>query len=85
MLLCDQGRAPRRTRASERTQRSATEKRAVVIGGGALAHADVARAWRGTILQAVGDTPLIQVDGIWAKLEYLNPSGSIKARLAAYP
>ncbi len=56
-----------------------------MIGGGALAHADVARAWRGTILQAVGDTPLIQVDGIWAKLEYLNPSGSIKARLAAYP
>ena len=37
-----------------------------------------------TILDAIGDTPLIQIDGIWAKLEYLNPSGSIKARVAAY-
>jgi cysteine synthase A len=24
------------------------------------------------------------VDGIWVKLEYLNPSGSIKARIAKY-
>ena len=24
------------------------------------------------------------VDGIWVKLEYLNPSGSIKARIARY-
>lgn len=37
-----------------------------------------------TILDAIGDTPLIQVDGIWAKLEYLNPSGSVKARIAKY-
>jgi len=29
-------------------------------------------------------TPLIMVDGIWVKLEYLNPSGSIKARIARY-
>ena len=27
---------------------------------------------------------MIQIDGIWAKLESLNPSGSIKARVAAY-
>lgn len=26
----------------------------------------------------------MSVDGIWVKLEYLNPSGSVKARLAAY-
>src|SRR5262249_51808156 len=39
---------------------------------------------RGTVLDAVGDTPLIQIDGIWAKLEFLNPSGSIKARIATY-
>jgi cysteine synthase len=26
----------------------------------------------------------IMVDGIWVKLEYLNPSGSIKARIARY-
>src|SRR5438045_3919801 len=38
----------------------------------------------GTILDAIGNTPLIVVDGIWVKLEYLNPSGSIKARIAKY-
>src|SRR6476469_3195962 len=38
----------------------------------------------GTILDAIGSTPLIMVDGIWVKLEYLNPSGSIKARIAKY-
>src|SRR6266851_2849711 len=38
----------------------------------------------GTILDAIGNTPLVMVDGIWAKLEFLNPSGSIKARIAKY-
>src|SRR5258707_14836844 len=38
----------------------------------------------GTILDAIGNTPLIMVDGIWVKLEFLNPSGSIKARIAKY-
>jgi len=37
-----------------------------------------------SILDAIGDTPLVLVDGIYAKLEFLNPSGSIKARIAAY-
>jgi len=37
-----------------------------------------------TVLDAIGSTPLIEVDGIWVKLEYLNPSGSIKARMARY-
>ena len=37
-----------------------------------------------TILDAVGDTPLLNVEGIYAKLEFLNPSGSIKARIAKY-
>jgi cysteine synthase A len=37
-----------------------------------------------TVLDAIGSTPLIDVDGIWVKLEYLNPSGSIKARMARY-
>ena len=36
------------------------------------------------ILDAVGDTPLLNVEGIYAKLEFLNPSGSIKARIAHY-
>lgn len=39
---------------------------------------------KATILDAIGSTPLIEVDGIWVKLEYLNPSGSIKARMARY-
>jgi len=38
----------------------------------------------GNILDAVGDTPLIEIEGIYAKLEFLNPSGSIKARIAKY-
>lgn len=37
-----------------------------------------------TILDAIGGTPLLQVEGIWAKLEFLNPSGSIKARIARW-
>ena len=37
-----------------------------------------------TILDAIGSTPLIEVDGVMLKLEYLNPSGSIKARMARY-
>lgn len=37
-----------------------------------------------SILDAIGDTPLIEVEGIWAKLEFLNPSGSVKARIARY-
>ncbi|MGH9019593.1 MAG: PLP-dependent cysteine synthase family protein, partial [Acidimicrobiales bacterium] len=39
---------------------------------------------RATVLDAIGATPLIKVDGVWLKLEYLNPSGSIKARMARY-
>jgi cysteine synthase A len=42
------------------------------------------RAGGGTILDAVGNTPLVVIDGIWVKLEHLNPSGSIKARIAKY-
>ena len=37
-----------------------------------------------SILDAIGDTPLIEIDGVFAKLEFMNPSGSIKARIAAY-
>lgn len=36
------------------------------------------------ILDAIGNTPLVEVEGIHCKLEYLNPSGSIKARIARY-
>ncbi|WP_426689827.1 PLP-dependent cysteine synthase family protein [Rhodanobacter ginsengiterrae] len=37
-----------------------------------------------SILDAVGDTPLLEIEGVYAKLEFLNPSGSIKARIAKY-
>jgi cysteine synthase A len=37
------------------------------------------------LLDAIGNTPLVEVEpGIFAKLEFLNPSGSIKARIARY-
>ena len=38
----------------------------------------------GTILDAIGNTPMLEIEGIYCKLEYLNPSGSIKARIAKY-
>lgn len=37
-----------------------------------------------SILDAIGDTPLLELDGIHVKCEFLNPSGSIKARIAKY-
>jgi cysteine synthase A len=37
-----------------------------------------------SVLDAIGDTPMLEVEGIYCKLEYLNPSGSIKARIAKY-
>lgn len=37
-----------------------------------------------SILDAIGDTPLMEIDGVFVKLEYMNPSGSIKARIAKY-
>ena len=36
------------------------------------------------VLDAIGNTPLVELEGVYAKLEYLNPSGSIKARIATY-
>jgi len=38
----------------------------------------------GSILDAIGNTPMLEIEGIYCKLEYLNPSGSIKARIAKY-
>src|SRR5918997_1564066 len=37
-----------------------------------------------SILDTIGDTPMLEVEGVYCKLEYLNPSGSIKARIAKY-
>ena len=42
------------------------------------------RGGSSSVLDAIGNTPLIDIDGIWCKLEFLNPSGSIKARIAKY-
>src|SRR5690606_212367 len=39
----------------------------------------------GSILDAIHDTPLLELEeGIFVKCEFLNPSGSIKARIARY-
>ncbi len=35
-------------------------------------------------LNSIGHTPLINQDGIFVKLEYLTPSGSVKDRMAQY-
>lgn len=35
-----------------------------------------------TVLDAIGNTPLIRFDNVYAKLESVNPSGSIKDRVA---
>jgi|TARA_Y100000310_G_scaffold68970_2_gene64299 cysteine synthase A len=37
-----------------------------------------------TILDAIGNTPLLTIEGINVKLEHLNPSGSIKDRIAKF-
>ncbi len=63
--------------------REAREPAAAALGAREPA-AGLVRPGGGTILDAIGNTPLIMVDGIWVKLEYLNPSGSIKARIAKY-
>jgi cysteine synthase A len=42
------------------------------------------RGLSGSILDAIGNTPMLEIEGIYCKLEYLNPSGSIKARIAKY-
>lgn len=61
--------------------RSAARQAAGAARGPAVV---LVRRGGGTILDAIGNTPLVMVDGIWVKLEYLNPSGSIKARIAKY-
>jgi cysteine synthase A len=35
-----------------------------------------------SLLDRIGNTPLVWLEGVWCKLEFLNPSGSVKARLA---
>jgi cysteine synthase A len=35
-----------------------------------------------TVLEAIGNTPVIQVENVYAKMEMMNPSGSIKDRAA---
>ena len=43
----------------------------------------------GNVLEAIGNTPIVKLElgtpnGTYAKLEYLNPGGSIKDRTALY-
>jgi cysteine synthase A len=37
-----------------------------------------------SILDAIGNTPMLEIEGVYCKCEFLNPSGSIKARIAKY-
>ena len=37
-----------------------------------------------SILDAIGNTPLLTIEDIYVKCEFLNPSGSIKDRIAIY-
>jgi len=37
-----------------------------------------------SILEAIGNTPLLTIEDIYVKCEFLNPSGSIKDRIAIY-
>lgn len=37
-----------------------------------------------TLLDSIGNTPLIKLGWVFIKLEYLNPSGSVKDRIARY-
>ncbi|MBA2441440.1 MAG: cysteine synthase family protein [Rubrobacter sp.] len=37
-----------------------------------------------SVLDGIGGTPLVRIDGVWAKCEFLNPSGSVKARISKY-
>ena len=36
------------------------------------------------VLDLIGNTPCLKIDGIYVKQEFLNPSGSIKDRIAKY-
>src|SRR5512137_2409695 len=37
-----------------------------------------------SILDEIGNTPLLDIEGNYVKCEFLNPSGSIKDRIAKY-
>ena len=37
-----------------------------------------------TLLERVGGTPLVEIDGVHVKMECANPSGSVKDRIAVY-
>src|SRR5690349_24592834 len=64
---------------------AAHEAREPVAGSAAVTAREPAAGLRppgGTILDAIGNTPLVMVDGIWANVGHLNRSGSNKARIA---
>jgi anti-anti-sigma factor len=64
--------------------------RAVTASRSTLAVPPVARRPPGDLLRAIGDTPLVELKHVspnpevrlWAKLESLNPTGSVKDRVA---
>ena len=40
------------------------------------------RGISGSILDSIGGTALLEIQGVYCKCEFLNPSGSVKARIA---
>jgi cysteine synthase A len=54
------------------------------IGDNEMTGADMNGTGGVGILQAIGNTPLIRVEGVYAKLETFNATGSIKDRMAWY-
>src|SRR5690242_18291066 len=37
-----------------------------------------------TLLERVGGTPLVEIDGVFVKMECTNPTGSVKDRIAVF-
>lgn len=36
------------------------------------------------LLESIGNTPCVRLDSVWIKMEHLNPSGSVKDRIARF-
>ncbi|MFH1424715.1 MAG: cysteine synthase family protein [archaeon] len=39
---------------------------------------------KANVAELIGNTPLLQIDNVYAKLEFFNPGGSVKDRVAKY-
>mgnify|MGYP005835083033 CR=1 FL=1 len=53
-----------------------------MTGPGRISHRITSIKRSADVLKAIGNTPVIQIENVYAKLESVNPSGSIKDRVA---